>query len=82
MYRTMLATLFALGAAAPALAQEQCNNEVQAVWAEVQQSNIDDANKNQVAGVLNNALSQAQAGDEAGCLQTVEQVKVALNMEQ
>lgn len=82
MIKSILATLFVVGVTAPALAQEQCNNEVQAVWAEVQQSDIDDANKNQVADVLNNALAQGQAGDEAACLQTVQQVKVALNMEQ
>ncbi len=82
MSRIFLAILFAAGLSAPALAQSECEQEVNAIWAAVQQSQLEEDQKNQVGQVLQQAQMQEQQGDVAACMQTVDQVKVALGIEQ
>ncbi|MGF1621411.1 MAG: hypothetical protein ACFCUR_12435 [Rhodomicrobiaceae bacterium] len=64
----------------PGAAPQQCNTDVQEYWVEVQQSDIDDARKKQVATILGNALVQAEAGNAAGCQQILSQVKEELDL--
>src|SRR5690606_1999461 len=81
MTRIFLAILFAAGLSAPALAQSECGQEVNEIWAAVQQSQLEEDQKNQVGQVLQQAQMQEEQGDAEACMQTVDQVKVALGME-
>src|SRR5690606_9879942 len=94
MTRTLTAALFlAAGLSAPALAQTetpapaapdtqamQCSQEAGAIWDAVQQSQLQDNQKEEVNQVLQQAQAQEQQGDQAGCMRIVDQVKVALGM--
>lgn len=83
MLRVLTTVALLAGFAAPTLAQQNCEAEANAVWATVQASDqLDDAQKNQVAGVLNNALQQEANGDTDACLSAVEEIKVALNIQE
>jgi len=64
----------------PAQSPEQCGTEVQNFWSKVQQSDLQAENKNQIAAVLQQALTQAQTGDADACQKTLQQVKDSVNL--
>lgn len=96
MKRTLMTALFAAGLTTGAMAQTdmqgeaqmqdqtqmQCSQEANAIWSAVQQSQLEQEQKDQVGQVLQEAQMQEQQGNAEACAQTLEQVKVALGIQQ
>ena len=80
MKRILLAALFTFGLAVPAFAE--CSDEIDDVWAVVQGSDLTDGEKEQVATILEGARQQEEVGDPAACKATLDQVKLALGLDQ
>jgi hypothetical protein len=79
---TMLAAAFAAAFAVPVSAQSECEEDLQQVWAAVEASQITPDQKREVGAILQEAYALAQMGDEAGCVEILDQVKAALGIGQ
>jgi hypothetical protein len=80
MKRVFVGALFAFALTLPA--QADCLAEIDDVWSAVEASDLTDGEKEQIATILEGARQQQEVGDPAACAATVDQVKLALGMEQ
>ncbi|ESR22506.1 hypothetical protein [Lutibaculum baratangense] len=66
--------------ALPAHAQSDCEAEAQRAWAEVQESDLAEAAKQQAGTILAQAQDRGQRGQEALCEQALAQVKTTFDL--
>lgn len=79
MMRVLLAA--ALSVSLVGMAAADCAQHIEALWSTVEASDMSDTEKSEVGALLQDARRKADGGDEAGCLEAVEKIRMALNMQ-